>query len=480
MVRALIALLLAGPAACAGWDRDRDRDGHLAPLDCDDDDAAVHPAADEACGNGVDDDCDGRAVGCGVAGWTAVADADALVVGNHAEGWDIEGATGAGDVDGDGLADVLVRARSRDEDRDRVWLLRGPIEGRSALEERAPLWESFTAGGPIAGGDLDGDGLSELVIGTVPGWDGNGRLLLFEGAVGALGGAARAEVWFRSSFGDGQVALAGDADGDGTADLAVVDRYTSIAPAVYGAAWILPGTVEGLVDPDDVGVRIEGTAEASPSGPVAAADVDGDGLGDLVIEAGGQARVFLGPVAPGTTADADATVCCARALAAGDVDGDGLADLLLGSSGDGTGESVSGELVGAAFLFLAPLQGDRASEAAIATIHGAPGTWYSAETVAVPGDLDGDGRAEVALSGDTGWANAAFVFRGGVTGTRTTTDADVVLYGDEYDETGRGVTGAGDTDGDGFSDLLVRSPYYDDGGEDRAGAVALFRGGLGF
>ncbi len=63
-----LALILLLPACTwvdqEDWDRanDRDGDGHLALVnggdDCDDDDAAVHPGADERC-NGVDDDCDG-------------------------------------------------------------------------------------------------------------------------------------------------------------------------------------------------------------------------------------------------------------------------------------------------------------------------------------------------------------------------------------------------------------------------------------
>ena len=45
--------------ACAVLTADADADGWLAPQDCDDTDAAVSPAASEACGNSVDDDCDG-------------------------------------------------------------------------------------------------------------------------------------------------------------------------------------------------------------------------------------------------------------------------------------------------------------------------------------------------------------------------------------------------------------------------------------
>lgn len=53
-------------AACAGAPVDEDGDGAVASLDCDDADASVHPGATEVCEDGVDQDCDGADLGCGV------------------------------------------------------------------------------------------------------------------------------------------------------------------------------------------------------------------------------------------------------------------------------------------------------------------------------------------------------------------------------------------------------------------------------
>src|SRR6185295_5942098 len=52
---------------------DADGDGYSAGLDCDDDDASVHPGAVETCGNGIDDNCHDGADGCGWAGEVAIA-----------------------------------------------------------------------------------------------------------------------------------------------------------------------------------------------------------------------------------------------------------------------------------------------------------------------------------------------------------------------------------------------------------------------
>jgi hypothetical protein len=51
---------LDSPTSCETFTvSDADRDGSVAPADCDDADAAVHPGAADTAGNGVDEDCDG-------------------------------------------------------------------------------------------------------------------------------------------------------------------------------------------------------------------------------------------------------------------------------------------------------------------------------------------------------------------------------------------------------------------------------------
>ena len=54
---------------------DDDQDGYPADEDCDDDDAAIHPGAEEEC-DGVDNDCDGQTDEGLLQTWYADADGD--------------------------------------------------------------------------------------------------------------------------------------------------------------------------------------------------------------------------------------------------------------------------------------------------------------------------------------------------------------------------------------------------------------------
>jgi hypothetical protein len=466
---------------------DADGDGAFLPMDCDDADAAVSPDATEACGNGVDDDCDGVAVGCGPAGWTELTDADARVFGvvdeaNHAR---LERAATVGDADGDGVADLLVRVdQGYPEDLTRVWLLPGTLTGDVALDDRAPIFTGVAHGTPLVGGDLDGDGLPDLAL---TGWDAvaeTGVLQVLPGPLYEGGGPddARAVVTLGQDYWQGPLVRADDTDGDGLPELLVGEGSMSLGGERAGAVWIVPGTVSGAVEVDAVATRIDGTeAEARAGYLLAAGDLDGDGLSDAVIGALGYAWILPGPLVDGTLADATAKVGGLNLweVAVGDTNGDGALDLVLGGESGTSDFTVSREWPGGAYVLAGPFAGERTIATADATIYGAPDTWYAGELAAAPGDLDGDGRGEVALVGDTGFSSGAiFVFRGGVSGTHTVLDADAVLY----DPDGYGVTsllGPGDLDADGFADLVGVGSLSRSDTEQR-GIAWLVRGGAGF
>ena len=132
----------------------------------------------------------------------------------------------AGDVNGDGYADVLVTAPGSNGDLGELYLFLGGPGGLKAVPDQtlrapAPGLEFFGEGACPAG-DVDGDGYDDV---AVSGRDarGRGRVYVYRGGPDGL---ANLPSWEIDGLGQGDrfgwwVAPAGDLDGDGLADLAI-------------------------------------------------------------------------------------------------------------------------------------------------------------------------------------------------------------------------------------------------------------------
>jgi hypothetical protein len=234
-----------------------------------------------------------------------------------------------------------------------------------------------------------------------------------------------------------------------------------------------------------------------------AGDVDGDGYADVIVgapgyDAGetneGAAFVFLGSasgVADGNPTTAAAMLQSNQADAAlgtsvagaGDVDGDGYADVIVGAPGYDAGESNEG----AAFVFLGSASGvaDGNPATAAAKLQSNQEDAGLGQSVAGAGDIDADGYADVIVGApgyDAGESEegAAFVFLGSASGVAngSPSTAATQLQSNQVDAgLGESVAGAGDVDGDTFSDVIVGAPGYD-AGESEEGAAFIFLGSL--
>jgi len=378
-----------------------------------------------------------------------------------------------GDFNHDGFADAVIAARFGD----------GPTGNRSGAGEVYMVFGSTPVGGvvdtasgqqdvtiygadandhlpsSVAVGDVNGDGIDDLLLGTYEG-DGPGNSRSSAGEAYVIFGSPTLSAAIDLAVGGADVTIygekagalgdrlgyglaSGDFSGDGTDDILVTaqwgggpdnTRLASDAYVIFGSPG-LSGTVDIAASQQDFSIYAVNPQDEI--GSAAAGDVNGDGVDDILVVASrgdgplearptaGEAYAVFGPVAHGGVVDAalsqqDLTIYGVETddklaqfvylLAMGDFNGDGMEDILVGSeAADGPGNARN--LGGDAYVI------------------------FGSSTMS--------GTIDLALS-----------------------EEDIVIYGgNEADHLGS--VAAGDVNGDGVDEILVAAPYADGVGETR-------------
>ena len=443
-------------------------------------------------------------------------------------GYDIHA---GGDFDGDGHADVAIGSPVEDvideagnliADAGTVTLLSGGRIG----EPTAGVLATFQGSAPSAQagttvllpGDMDGDGLSELLLGargeSIDGLEYAGAAYLVRGRT--LGDSAVSLSAATRISGESTLArvgttlgFAGDTDGDGLADALLQGEMRTLdtdGDEIYagGRAYLLRGSTSlpadlGLADAD-ARFLSEGTGDAAGLG-LAGGDIDGDGYSDVAIGApyahNRRGRVYILPGGPGSLegemALGDAPVQLSGTstydaygwtLGMGDVTGDGIAELAIGVPLDDPGDTPN---AGRVHLYGGGPGVFSSSPDLLTSWAGDFDEHQLGTGLHLGADLDGDGTGDLLMGAVSAWRG--LVTKGGriyvapgrsegwpAPDTRAATARAAVHGSSVKDSLGR-ASAAADLDGDGAAELITGSGYTDTGSNVDVGSVHLFWGG---
>jgi hypothetical protein len=454
--------------------------------DCLDDSPVVNPGVREDCDNGIDDDCDTEVDVCD--GW-AITTAEASIEGEASD--TLGGSISLVDTDGDGIDELMAsHRRSVDGNQDGgVFLLDVPTSGQADTSSGylLDLPGDYTQGGyHQATGDLDADGIDDLVVGLSSYRDG--QIALVFGPVSSsfeLSGSPALVLEGDSNLENIGVSLVvADFDGDGDQDLGsgANDEY-----------YIWRGPIEAGQEPS---THVAGDSSSGSFGNNFGHAVDlGEGQDALLLSAPnernaqgdtvGAVYVFHVTAAPQTSDDAvilsgsDEDDRIGGRLATGDLDGDGYPELAV------TGlDHYDGNALPTGDLVVAPLQ-DAVSgpieDIAVLRVFHEGGQPYVGGGGAEFADFDGDGKDDLVVSApgydtdDVSEAGGVFIFYGPATGVLDVDGGDLAFIGEAGMRLGYDLA-VGEVDGDGVPDLAVACATCDQRGY-QAGTVFFVLGG---
>lgn len=407
---------------------------------------------------------------------------------------------GAGDVNGDGFGDVLIGGplfSGGQFHEGAAWVYHGgpsgpshPFANWSVQSNRVDA----TFGSAVASaGDVNGDGYADVIVGAqtyTNGQQWEGRAVVYQGGPTGLSTtpAWAAESNQAHAFFGRSVAGIGDANGDGYDDVLVGAPLFDDGEQDEGAVFLYLGSANGLsLTPAWVAGVNRANSEFGHS-VAAAGDVNGDGYDDAIVGAfrydnlgtdGGRAFVFHGgpsgysfPAAWSEGVLSSLVNFGRKVAGAGDVNDDGYDDVLVGAPGFTSGQSNEGK----AFLYLGGPSGVRNTSSW--SVESNQRFAFLGGALAAAGDINADGYDDVVV-GVESFSNGqteegrVFIYLGNGGGLNITAD-----WEGEINQAnaffGAAVSGAGDTNGDNRADVLIGAPNFTNGQSQEGKAFVFF------
>lgn len=398
----------------------------------------------------------------------------------------------AGDLNGDGYSDVIVGAPLFDSggytQNGKAYIYFGGesmdtnpdvvMYGEGASDQFGSSLSSA--------GDVNGDGIDDIIIGANGYGAFYGRAYLYFGSSTISGTPAPDKIWTGEHSYDYfgfSVSSAGDVNGDGFSDI-IIGAYENDNVAVNaGAAYIYFGGAGSTAGTDSLKLTGEAYSNWYGNSVSGAGDVNGDGFSDVIVgaynynntnpDSRGRAYIYYG----GSSMDVVADI-----IMDGEDDGNQFGYSVAGL-GDVNGDGFSDVIVSAPFWFVAPSQNqgrvyiyfggtnaDNIPDIVLDRVSEGPG--YFGWSVSSAGDVNGDGFKDILVGAplSLGQKGKAFLYKFSATGL---TSPSLEITGDTDNMLGYCVSDAGDLNGDGFDDFVVGAPFYGS----NEGRVYIFFGG---
>ncbi len=377
----------------------------------------------------------------------------------------------AGDINGDGYADVVIGAAGYlgANGRGRSYVVfGGPMVGGNGVLPLSNLngangfkldgENNYDASGwsVSAAGDINGDSYPDVVIGALyyPSQNNQGRSYVVFGGLGvgqsgdlqlsSLNGANgfKLDGENNGDYSGGSVSAAGDINGDGYTDVMIgANGYPSLnwkgrSYVVFGGPGVGQSGELLLLDLNGSnGFKLDGENNYDASGlsVSGAGDINGDGYADLVVGAwgysNGQGRSYVVFGDPGVGGSSDLLLSSLdgsngfkldgenngdssgwSVSTAGDINGDGHADLLIGAY-----QYPSGSYKGRSYVVFGGSGVGKTGDLLLSSLDGSNGfkfdgennNDYSGYSVSAAGDINGDGYADVVIGAD-GYPSGAY------------------------------------------------------------------------